>query len=66
MTIKLKNRREDGGKTSAASNKSDVILFQNELITNKQSIYIAPLYFQRVAYTTTGYICAFTSEQRSR
>ncbi|KAL7403019.1 hypothetical protein ABVT39_023207 [Epinephelus coioides] len=66
MTIKLKNRREDGGKTSAASNKSDVILFQNDLITNKQSIYIVPLYFQRVAYTNTGYICAFTLEQRSR
>ena len=65
MTIKLKNRREDGGKTSAASNKSDVILFQNDLITNKQSIYIVP-FVQRVAYTATGYICAFTSEQRSR
>lgn len=34
--------REDG-EISASLNKSDVILFQNVIITNKQANYIVPL-----------------------
>ena len=37
--------REDGVMISAALNKSDMILFQNDLITNKQAKYIAPFSF---------------------
>ena len=37
--------REDGVMISAALNKSDVISFQNDLITNKQANYIAPFSF---------------------